>query len=324
MKMKPEKSGKKYNERPKTNIKKPEAKSGDIRSSMPDPAEIKDILGIFSDFRVSKITPIGAFLSPLANEISHFEILLPKNEFSGSEPERGKNIRAFTYLDSEDRPVATLRTPAIMLGGLALLKCREVTSLGAFLDWGLMKDLFIPFKEQTVRIKKGDEVLVTLYMDKSSRLCASMKIYKLLRTDSPYKANDHISGLVYELSDKHGAYVAVDNIYSGLIPQRELVKSIRVGDTLNLRISKVLEDGKLELSMREPGYLQLDSDCEKILNELKASSKGFLPYHDKTESLIIKNKFNMSKIAFKRAIGHLYKQGAIEIRDDGIALKPSL
>ena len=295
--------------------------SGDIRSSMPDPAEIKEILGIVSDFKINKLTPIGAFLSPVMEAGENFEILLPKNEFADKELKRGENIRAFTYLDSEDRPIATLRTPALSLGGLALLKCNQVTSLGAFLDWGLIKDLFIPFKEQTVKIKAGDEVLVTLYMDKSSRLCASMKIYKLLRTDSPYKANDHVTGLVYELSDRHGAYVAVDNIYSALIPNRELVKNLKVGDRPELRVSKVLSDGKLELSMREQSYLQLDSDCERILKELNESSKGFLPYHDKTESLIIKNRFNMSKIAFKRAIGHLYKSKKIDILEDGIALR---
>ena len=147
-----------------------------------------------------------------------------------------------------------------------------------------------------------------------------MKIYKLLSTESPYKANDHVEGLVYELSNEHGAYVAVDNKYSGLITNRDLIKSVKVGEQLQLRVSKVLPDGKLELAMREQSHLQLSDDCDRIYNELKASTKGFLPYHDKTESLIIKNKFNMSKIAFKRAIGHLYKQGLIEIKDDGIRL----
>ena len=200
------------------------------------------------------------------------------------------------------------------------MSCTESTQLGAFLDWGLLKDLFLPFKEQTYRVKKGDQVLVTLYLDKSSRLCASMKVYKLLKTDSPYVANDHVEGLVYELSDEHGAFVAVDNKYSAMIPVRELVKSVKIGDRPQLRVSKVLPDGKLELAMREQAHIQLNDDCTQIYEELKASKKGFLPYHDKTESLIIKNKFNMSKIAFKRAIGHLYKQGLIQIKDDGIYL----
>ena len=305
----------------------------------PDPAEIRDILGIVSAFRISKLTPIGAYLSPIsdapeietettkdskflktANTFGNLEILLPKNEMTGREFRRGSIVEAYLYLDSEDRPIATLNAPSLSIGGLALLPCSETTQMGAFLNWGLMKELFLPFKEQTYRVKKGDNVLVTLYLDKSSRLCASMKIYKLLKTDSPYNANDHVEGFVYELSEEHGAYVAVDSIYSALIPKRELVKKVKIGETLNLRVSKVLADGKLELAMREQAHVQLNDDCDKIYNELKASTKGFLPYHDKTESLIIKNKFNMSKIAFKRAIGHLYKQGMIVIKEDGIYL----
>lgn len=291
-----------------------------------DPAEVAAILGRVSCYRIAKLTPIGAYIS-LASDteddtLKSAEILLPKNEFIGKELTRESLLNAFLYLDSEDRPVATLKTPALSIGELAVLSCTEATELGAFLDWGLMKDLFLPFKEQTYRVKKGDQVLVTLYLDKSSRLCASMKIYKLLKTDAPYVQNDHVDGLVYELSDEHGAYVAVDNKYSAMIPKRELVRSVKIGDRLQLRVSKVLADGKLELAMREQSHIQLNDDCTKIYEELKASKKGFLPYHDKTESLIIKNKFNMSKIAFKRAIGHLYKQGLIVIQEDGISLVP--
>ena len=321
-----------FNRKPSAAPQKAEKKNSesvkDIRGSLPDAAEIKDLLGTVSDFRIVKLIPIGAFLSPIAptgqNEgsvIENFEILLPKNEFADKSLRRGDIIQAFTYLDSEDRPVATLRTPALSLGGLALLKCNQATALGAFLDWGLMKDLFLPFNEQTYKVKAGDEVLVTMYMDKSSRLCASMKVYKLLKTDSAYKPGDHVTGLCYQLSDRFGAYIAVDDIYSARIPAKDLVKSLRIGERPTLRVSKVLPDGKLELSMREPGYLQINEDCERILNELKASEKGFLPYHDKTESLILKNKFNMSKNSFKRAIGHLYKEGLITIYSNGIELK---
>jgi len=304
-------------------------KDRDIRASLPDAAEIKNLLGIVSDYRVIKLTPIGAFLSPCVSdgpdpsEVSRFEILLPQNEFADSELKRGDIIQAFTYLDSEDRPVSTLRTPYLSLGGLALLKCSQASDFGAFLEWGLMKDLFLPFKEQTYKVKAGDEVLVTLYMDKSSRLCASMKVYKLLKTDSPYNPGDHVTGLVYQLSDRFGAYIAVDDIYSARIPEKDLVKTIKIGDRPTLRVSKVLPDGKLELSMREPAYMQLSDDCERIMAELNKTKNGFLPYHDKTESLILKTKFNMSKNAFKRAIGHLYKQGKINISEDGISLAAS-
>jgi len=299
----------------------------------PDPAEIRNILGVTSDFTIAKLTPIGAYLTPFnyeSNPVSvgnklvepslDLDILLPKNEMIGREFKKNDIVQAFVYLDSEDRPIATLNAPVLSIGKLAVLNVKEVNEMGAFLDWGLAKDLFLPFKEQTIRAKKDEQVLVTLYIDKSSRLCASMKIYKLLQTDSPYKANDHVKGFVYELSDEYGAYVAVDSIYSALVPVREMVKPLRVGEMVTLRVSKVLPDGKLELAMREQGHLQLDDDCKRIYEELQASKKGFLPYHDKSESLVIKNKFNMSKIAFKRAIGHLYKQGMISIKEDGIYL----
>lgn len=331
--MKFEKNNKNFNKRGNTvrkypvkkNIKPAESGIKDIRESLPDPAEIRELLGVVSSFKIEKLTPIGAFLSPCTplvqvTESEKYRILLPKNEFEGKELSKDSTLDAFLYLDSEDRPIATLKTPALSIGGLAVLKCTQATQLGAFLDWGLMKDLFLPFKEQTFKVKPGQEILVTLYIDKSSRLCASMKVYKVLKTDSPYKSNDHVTGIVYELSDLHGAYVAVDDQYSAMIPVRELVSKVRIGDRPDLRVSKVLPDGKLELSMREPGYLQINDDCDRILKELQASSRGFLPYHDKTESLILKNKFNMSKNAFKRAIGHLYKQGLIEIQEDGISL----
>ena len=300
-------------------------------------------LGQIQRLQVARITPIGAYLSKtstlsFSNESSDKadilyskntdrasnEVLLPNNEFKTGENARRLDkddlIDAFIYLDSEDRPIATLKKPALTLGGLALLKVRDVNSVGAFLDWGLLKDLFLPYKEQTGRVIPGDDVLVTLYTDKSGRLCASMKVYKLLRTDSEYRSGDQVTGLVYETSDNFGAFVAVDNCFSALIPKKELMRDVKVGERLSLRISKVLDDGKLELSMREPKYLQLGPDCDRVLQELKASKHGFLPYHDRSDSLVIKTKFNMSKNSFKRAIGHLYKQGLITIREDGISL----
>ena len=299
------------------------------KSAPSDISELKDYLGKVSVYRIVRTTPIGAYITPaatadgasLSDAEGGKEILLPKNEFGEKKPVKGSLLEAFLYHDSEDRPVATIKTPALTIGSLALLKCKQASSIGAFLDWGLIKDLFLPFKEQTAKVKEGEDVLVTLYLDKSCRLCASMKIYKLLKTDSAYKTGDNVEGLVYELSTEHGAFVAVDNMFSAMIPNRELMRDVKVGEKLQFRVCRVLPDGKLELSMREPGYLQINEDCERILNELKASEKGFLPYHDKTESLILKTKFNMSKNSFKRAIGHLYKQGLITIYSNGIELK---
>jgi len=305
--------------------KKPDSEP---KSAPSDISELKEYMGQVCDYRIVRITPIGAYITPvstvsgesLPDNVQHPEILLPKNEFGEKTPDKGRILSAFLYHDSEDRPVATLKTPVLTIGKLAVLKCRQASTIGAFLDWGLMKDLFLPFKEQTARVKVDDDVLVTLYLDKSCRLCASMKVYKLLRTDSDYMTGDNADGIVYELSTEHGAFVAIDNMFSAMIPRREIMRDLRVGEKLRFRIARVLPDGKLELSMREPGYLQINEDCDKIYEELQKAPNGFLPYHDKTASLVLKTKFNMSKNSFKRAIGHLYKKGLITIKEDGICL----
>lgn len=289
-------------------------------------------LGKEQNLEVLRTTSIGAYLGEERDPLAVFvrstttnqssitdktDILLPKNEFTKA-PVVGEKLRCFVYLDSEDRPVATLKKPSLTLGTITMLRCVQVNKVGAFLDWGLPKDLFLPYKEQTYKINEGDKVLVTLYVDKSKRLCATMKLYKYLRQDSEYKKGDKVQGYIYELNDKAGAYVAVDKCFSGLIPKRDLVSTVHIGDELELRVSRVLEDGKLELSMREPGYMQLGADCDTILARLSEAAGGFLPTNDKTDSEVIRRTYGMSKISFKRAIGHLMKQGKIQIQADGI------
>lgn len=292
-------------------------------------------LGRIQNLKVLRITSIGAYLGEERDPLSIFtrdssgntssitdktDILLPKNEIK-SALNIDDTIRAFVYLDSEDRPIATLKTPPLTIGTVAKLTVKDVNKIGAFLDWGLPKDLFLPYKEQIAKVEPGDQVLVTLYVDKSKRLCATTKIYKYLRLDSDYQKSDWVKGTVYEISETIGAFVAVDNMFSGLIPKKELIHQVTLGETLEVRVSRVLDDGKLELSLREPGYLQLGPDCDIILNKLKKTSDGFLPYHDKSDSEVIKSEFNMSKNSFKRAIGHLMKNQLIDILDDGIKLK---
>ena len=156
----------------------------------------------------------------------------------------GDRLEVFLYKDSSDRLIATTQEPKITLDELAVLKVADTGRIGAFLDWGLEKDLLLPFKEQTAKVKKGDEVLVTLYVDKSGRLCATMKVYEKLRTDSPYKKDDHVEGIIYETSDNFGVFVAVDDCSSALIPKREAFGRLRVGDRVSARVLKVREDGK--------------------------------------------------------------------------------
>ena len=151
---------------------------------------------------------------------SQEKVLLPKKQVPRG-LEAGDPVEVFLYKDSADRLIATTNEPKITLGELAVLKIADVGKIGAFLDWGLEKDLLLPFREQTAKVKKGDEVLVALYVDKSERLCATMKVYDKLRQDSPYGKDDQVEGIVYDTSDNFGVFVAVDDCYSALIPKRE-------------------------------------------------------------------------------------------------------
>lgn len=287
------------------------------------------LLGKKQTLEVVQLTDFGVYLAgsvgeessrnrKSAAELPVSKILLPKNQIR-PDTKIGDTYEVFVYKDSEDRPIATTTIPPLELDSLALLKVKEISSIGAFLDWGLAKDLLLPFKEQTYRPELGDSVLVKLYIDKSKRLCATMKVYEALRTDSEYKRDDKVHGTVYEIIDTFGAFVAVDNCYSALIPKKELFHPIKAGEQVDARVALVHEDGKLTLSLREKAYLQLDTDAEMIYERL-TKSKGFLPFHDKSNAEVIKTEFNLSKNAFKRAIGHLLKEEKITIHEDGIRL----
>lgn len=286
------------------------------------------LLGRMQTLRVVKKTDFGVYLSnqgmeadasfvPEKKEVVDIpSILLPKAQ--AKELSMGDTVEVFVYKDSEDRPIATTTKPLLTMGSIARLSVKEVTNIGAFLDWGLAKDLFLPFKEQTFRVQKGDSVLVTLYIDKSSRLCATAKVYNALAANSPYQREDQVSGTVYEIIDAFGAYVAIDDRYSALIPKKELFTTLKPGEKVSARVTKVQPDGRLVLSIREKSYLQMDTDCALVYDAL-CKAGGFLPYHDKTSPDLIKAKFGLSKNAFKRAIGHLQKEGKLLIEEDGIS-----
>ena len=244
-------------------------------------------------------------------------MLLPKKEV----PEGtrvGDELTVFLYLDSEDRPIATLREPLITMDRPSVLTVKEVTKIGAFLDWGMEKDLFLPYKEMRGRVEAGDEILVRLYLDKSHRLAASMNgLYSRLRTDPPYVIGDEASARIYEFGHDFGTFAAVDDKYSAMIPRHEDVSHLRIGDVVQVRITGMKEDGKLDISIREKAYLQLDSDAEKIL-ELLDSYAGVLPFSEKASPEVIKRETGLSKNAFKRALGHLYKERKIDLSDGKI------
>ena len=274
-------------------------------------------LGEKQKLMVIKKVDFGVYLGE--KQGAEEKVLLPK-KYVPKDVELGDEIEVFLYKDSKDRLIATTETPKIQMGMLAVLKVVSVQKIGAFLDWGLEKDLFLPYKEQSSKVYEEDEVLVRLYIDKSSRLCASMKgLYELLQTDSPYQVNDSVSGRVYEFSQNFGTFVAVDDKYSAMIPRHEDCSYLRVGDMIEARITEVKADGKLDLTLRQKAYLQMDQDATHVLEVLEEYA-GVLPFNDKASPEIIMREMKMSKNAFKRAVGRLYKQKKIEITERSIRL----
>lgn len=274
-------------------------------------------LGKTQELAVVKKTGFGVYLNTIDGEESE-KILLPKSQVPEG-TELKDVLSVFVYKDSEDRPIATMLEPELEIGGTARLYVKEVTPIGAFLEWGIPKDLLLPFKEQLYEVKEGDAVLVTLYIDKSERLCASMKVYEHLRCDSPYSKDDEVSGRVYEISENFGVFIAVDDKYSALLPKKEVFENYRINQPVHARVAQVLEDGRLTLSVKKKIPEQMNEDAELILNCLK-NAGGFLPFNDKSTPDAIKGRFHMSKNAFKRATGNLLKKHLITIENDGIHL----
>lgn len=273
-------------------------------------------LGQWQELKVVRSKDFGIYLGDPEDEGE--AILLPRKQVPEG-TKAGDRIEVFVYKDSQDRIISTTNRPLITLDEIKLLKVVSVGSIGAFMDWGLEKDILLPFKEQTCKVSEGKEYLVRMYIDKSERLCVSMKLYDYLRKDSPYVDGDYFTGTVYEYKDEMGAFVAVDNQYSGLIAKKELFKNVYVGDKVEGRIVEVREDGKLNLSVRRPAYLQMDDDSE-LIKKVIESYDGVLPFNDKVSPEVIKKEFGLSKNAFKRAVGRLLKEGQIEITERSIRL----
>lgn len=271
-------------------------------------------LGKRQTLAIVKRKEFGVYLG-LASEPEE-RVLLPAKEVP-EDAKIGDELEVFLYKDSKDRLIATTRTAKLELGRVAVLEVREVAKIGAFLDWGLEKDLLLPFKQQTRKVRAGEKCLVALYVDKSSRLCATMNVYEFLQKESPYKKDDHVTGTIYQISEEFGVFVAVDNCYSALIPKREAAGKYRIGDQVEARVTAVKPDGKLDLSVREKAYLQMDEDAESIMSVIEEFS-GVLPFNDKASPEIIKREFGLSKNAFKRGVGRLLKEGRIEITEKAI------
>ena len=275
---------------------------------------LEEKLGRNVTLEIVKTTDFGVYLGTKEDKV-----LLPARQV----PEGagiGDAVDVFLYRDSQDRIIATTHEPKIRMGEVKALKVKDTGAIGAFLDWGLEKDLFLPFRQQTARVKPGDECLVGLYKDKSGRLCATMKVYDRLEKNSPYKKDDRVQGIIYEKSLNFGLFVAVDDRYCALIPRREASGRYKVGDRISARVTDVKPDGKLDLSVREKAFIQMDADAQAVMDKLLENG-GELPFTDKADPELIRAQFGFGKNAFKRAVGRLLREGKIEIREKSIAIK---
>jgi len=280
--------------------------------------EIMIKLGEMQELEVAKIVNIGAYLQSEDKEKTEDRVLLPIKQVPAG-TKVGDKINVFVYRDSDDKIIATVKKPKITLGEIATLKVVEMSRIGAFLNWGLEKDLFLPFKEQIGDIRLNGEYMVGLYIDKSDRLCATMNLFKVLRTDSPYKVNDIVKGTVFSLKRGLGAMVAVDNKYLGLIHEGEIIKPLHPGQSVEVRVSNIKEDGKLDLSLKDAPRLQIDKDGEKILKVL-IRNKGSLPLNDDSSPEEVNKILGMSKSSFKKASGRLMKRRLIIMTKNGIEM----
>ena len=269
-------------------------------------------LGEKQTLYIVKKVDFGVYLAEHHNDTEN-RVLLPLKQVPPGAAV-GEQLEVFLYKDSKDRWIATTNTPKLMMGEVAELVVAQTGKIGAFLDWGLEKDLLLPFRQQVKRVKEGDKVLVSLYIDKSERLCATMNVYHNLRSDGPYHVDDQVVGRAYASSDEFGMFVAVDNLYSALIPKKELYGQVELGEDLRARVTRVQPDGRLVLSIREKGYLQIQEDAERLL-EIIDSYDGVLPFNDKVSPAIILRETGMSKNEFKRAVGSLLKAGKIQITE---------
>ena len=273
-------------------------------------------LGKKQRLKVVKKVDFGVYLAEAEGGTEGQRVLLPAKQVPEGTQE-GTELDVFLYKDSQARPIATTREAKLQLDQVGVLQVLETGKIGAFLDWGLEKDLLLPFREQTAKVKTGDQVLVALYLDKSERLCATMKVYHYLKTKSPYVIGDTVEGRVYEISQNFGVFVAVEDQYSALIPRKEAQGNYKVGQLLNLRVTMVREDGKLTVSAKQKAYLQMREDADMVLDCIEKAG-GILPFDDKVSPEFINQELGLSKAAFKRAVGRLLKENKIYLKNGKI------
>jgi predicted RNA-binding protein (virulence factor B family) len=272
-------------------------------------------LGEMNSLVFFKETIFGVFLK---DPDSHEEVLLP-NKYVPKDLGPGDSIDVFLYTDSEDRVVATTLTPKIYLDEIALLEVKETTKIGSFLDWGLEKDLFLPFSEQDGRVQRGDKILVCLCLDESTnRLFASAKIKKLRNPKITLQEEEEVDLLIGDASDL-GYQVIINNFYIGLLFFNKVFRPLHKGDQIRGFIEKIREDGKIDVSLQKKGYSHILDSQELLLKKLQDNG-GILYLTDKSDSELIIQELQMSKKSFKKSLGALYKERKVKIESDRIVL----
>ena len=275
-------------------------------------------LGEFQKLIIKRFKNNGAYIGLKDVKNEKLDILLPKKEVLETD-KVDDEIEVFVYKDNQSRFVATRKKTKISLGKLETLEVMDISKIGAFLDWGLEKELFLPFKEQTMKLEKGRKYLVALYIDKSERLCATMKIRDYLTSDSPYKEGEWVEGIVYSIHKDYGAFVAVDKKYDAMVENKDIIGVLEIGEPINFRISKVKKDGRLNLVLKNLSHVEINDNAEILFNIIK-NRGGFLDLNDKSEPEKIKEICGMSKSSFKKAVGRLLKNKKIQFEGNGIKL----
>ncbi|GAB7025946.1 CvfB family protein [Geotalea toluenoxydans] len=273
-------------------------------------------IGRYNELEVKKLSPQGAYLQ---SELG--EILLPRR-YVPAGLQQGDRLRVFIYLDSEDRLIATTQRARAQVGEFALLSVKEAGAIGAFLDWGLDKDILVPFAEQNVPMKRGEKHLVRLYLDKSERVSASARIDRFLDNERiGLEQGQEVDLIIYQFTDL-GAKVIINGIHSGLLFKNELYGRPGIGNRLKGYVKKVRDDKKIDVTLKKSGIQGLDTSRDRILKTL-ATTGGFLPLTDKSSPDVIAEVLKMSKKTFKKAIGGLYKDGFIDLKEEGIEIRGS-
>lgn len=281
---------------------------------MSDRTAYRDQLGQIIDLEIRRFTKSGAYLAPPDQADETPSILLLGTEIPEGAA-KGDVLSVFVYLDSEGRPLATTETPKLLLGQVAFLRVVARTNFGAFVDWGLPKELLVPFSEQTLDPEVGTRHPIGLYLDNTGRLAGTMRVTEMLTQDSaPFEIDQWVNGEAWRAQPDLGLFAILERSFVGLLPHEE-PQSLARGDAARFRISRLLPDGKIVLSLRAHAHQELASDAERVLQFLKGPKPG--PISDRSSPEQIRELFGLSKKAFKRAVGRLLKQRSVELDSEG-------